>query len=63
MDLGIRIVRRLVSVKIESEIRCVTCRPGGKVRSRLAELLIPEWLPRHLKEKYKDLPIPGKGEV
>ena len=63
MDMGVRIVRRLVSVKIESEIRVFTSRPEGKKRMYLAELIVPDWLPRHLREKYKELPIPGKEQL
>lgn len=60
MDLGIRLVRRVETVKAESEIRVFTSRPEGKVRSYLAELFVPSWLPKPIQRKMKEKPIPGK---
>ena len=61
MDLGIRLVRRVETVKAESEIRIFTSRPEGKTRSYLAELFVPSWLPKPIQRKMKEKPIPGKG--
>jgi hypothetical protein len=58
LDLGFRIIRRTETITTESEVLVFTSQPSGKVRSRLAELFVPEWLPGKLKAKLKDRPIP-----
>jgi len=58
MDLGIRMIKRIETVTVDSEIIEYTCTPQGKVRSRLAEIFIPSWLPKPIQAKLKELPIP-----
>lgn len=58
MDTAIRIVRRVETVSIHEATWIFASTPQGKVRSRLAELFVPEWLPKRVKETYKNKEIP-----
>jgi len=62
LDIGIRLIRRVETITAESEIRVFTTTPQGKVRSYLAELFVPSWLPKPIQRKLKEREIPGKGK-
>jgi len=58
ITMGFRLLRRVVSVKTESQVLIFTTTASGKVRSRLAEMFIPTWLPEPMRRKLKERPIP-----
>jgi hypothetical protein len=59
LDLCFRTIRRIETITTETEIVACSYQPTGRLRSLLAEMFVPEWLPAKLKAKLKQRKIPG----